>query len=71
MDVAFEVVHRDQGLVEGEGQGLGVCNAYQQCSGEAWAFGYGYGVEILEGDAGFGDGGADDGDDVAQVLAGG
>ena len=69
VDVAFEVVDSDEGLVEGEGEGFGVEDADEERAGEAGAFGDGDSVEIGEGDAGLGDGLADDGDDVAQVLA--
>ena len=76
VDMAFEVVDRDQRLVEAEGEGLGVGDADQQRTGEARAFGYGNGVEVGEGDwipgrsAGAGHRLADDGDDVAKVFAG-
>ncbi len=69
VDVAFEVVDGDERLAEREGQGLGVGDADEQSAGEAGAFGDGDGVEVVHGDAGFGDGFAHDGDDVAQVLA--
>ena len=76
VDVAFEVVDGDQRLVEAEGEGFGVGDADEQCAGEAGAFGDGDGVEVGEGDGWpaarwRGHGFADDGDDVAEVLAGG
>jgi len=71
VDVTFEVVDGDEGLVQAEGEGFGVEDADEECAGEAGAFGDGDGVELVEGGVGLGDGGADDGHDVAQVLAGG
>ncbi len=76
VDVAFEVVDRDQRLVEAEGEGLGVGDADEQCTCEARAFGDGDGVEVGEGDwmsgcsAGAGHRLADDRYDVAEVFAG-
>ena len=74
VDVAFEVIDRDEGLVEGEGEGLGVGDADEERAGEAWAFGDGDGIEIGEGEAGvvvrgLGDCRSDYGDDVAEMLA--
>lgn len=71
MNVSFEMVDCDERLAESEGKGFGIGDSNEQCSGKTGAFGYGDGVEILERDAGLGDGGADNGNDVAQVLAGG
>ncbi len=70
--MAFEVVDGDEGLVEAEGEGFGVGDADEEGAGEAGAVGDGDGVEVAAvGDAGSAHGGADDGDDVAEVLAGG
>jgi poly(A) polymerase len=69
VDVAFEVIDGDERLAEGEGQGFGVGDADEQSAGEAGAFSDGNGVQVGELDAGAGDGFADDGDNVAQVLA--
>ena len=69
--MAFEVVDGDEGKVLGEGQGLGVGDADKQCSGEAGAGGDGDGIEIGEADVGLGEGGADDGNDGAKMLAAG
>ena len=71
MDVAFEMVDGDEREVGAEGQGLGEGDADEQGSGEAGAFGDGDGVEIGVGDTGSLHGLADDGDDGAEVLAGG
>ena len=75
-DVTLKVVDGEERFVEGEGEGFGVGNADEQGAGEAGAGGDGDGVEVLEGEAGLleggaGDGLADDGDDVAEVLAAG
>ena len=71
VDVAFEVVDGDEGLVEAEGEGFGVGDADEEGAGEAGAVGDGDGVEVGEGDTWPWQGGADDGDDGAEVLAGG
>ena len=71
MDVAFEVVDTDERKVGAEGQGLGEGDADQQSSGEAWAFGDGDGFEIAVADTGLVHGFADDGEDGAEVFAGG
>ena len=71
MDVTFEVVDGDERLVETEAEGLGVGDANQKCTGEARAFGDGYGVEIGERYVGTRQCLADDRDDIAQVFAGG
>src|ERR1039457_1623027 len=71
VDVAFEVVDGDEGQPVGEGQGFGVGDADEEGSGEAGTGGDGDGVEIGEGDFSLGNGGADDGDDGAEMLAAG
>src|SRR5271155_1834914 len=71
VDVAFEVVDGDERLAQGVGEGFGVGDAYEQSAGQSGAFGYCDGVEVLEGDACLGDSSTDDGDDIAQVFAGG
>jgi hypothetical protein len=47
MDVAFEMIHCDQGFVEAIGQGFGVTDSYEQRSGEAWALRDGNRVQRL------------------------
>ena len=69
VNVAFEVVDRDEGKVVGEGEGFGVGDADEQCTGEAGTGGDGDGVEIGEGHAGFSERGADDRNDGAKMLA--
>ena len=71
VDVAFEVVDGDERLAESPGQGFGVADADEQGTGEAGAFGDGDRVHVRHGDVGFAEGGIDDGDDGAEVLAGG
>jgi poly(A) polymerase len=77
VNVAFEVVDGDQRLVEAEAEGLGVGDADQQRACQARAFGDGDGVEVGEGDwmagrsAGAGHSFANDGNDVAEMFAGG
>lgn len=69
--MAFEVVDGDEGDVLGEGQGFGVGDADEEGTGEAGTGGDSDGVEVVEGDVGLGEGGADDGDDSAEVFAAG
>ena len=71
VDVAFEVVDGDERLRERVGEGLGVSDADEERAGEAGAFGDGDGVELPHGHLGFAEGSVDDGDDGAEVLAGG
>ena len=71
MNVAFEVVDGDERQFLGEGESFGVGDADQKRSGETGAGGDGDGVEIKESDVGLGEGGADDGDDGAKMLAAG
>ena len=69
VDVPFEVVDGDERQVAREGQGLGVTDSDKQGACEPGAFRDGDGVEVGEGSAGFVQGCADDGDDVAEVFA--
>lgn len=69
--VAFKMVDGDQGEAGGEGQSFGVCNAHKKCTRETRTGGYGNGVQVGEGDAGLGQGGANDRNDGAKVLAAG
>jgi len=71
VDVAFEVVDRDEGLVGGEGEGFGEGDADEERAGEAGAGGDGDGFEIGVLEAGAVHGFADDGGDGAEVLAAG
>jgi len=71
VDVAFEVVDADEREVGAEGEGLGEGDADQQRSGEAGTFGDGDGFEIAVLDACLVHGFADDGEDGAEVFAGG
>ena len=71
VDVAFEMIDGDEWEVVGEGESLGVGDADEKRSGEAGAGGDGDGVEIGEREAGFGERGADDGNNGAKMLAAG
>jgi|ERR1700722_5027024 len=51
VDMAFEMIDRDEWFGERIGQGLRVKDADQQRSGQAWTLGYGDGIEFFEGDA--------------------
>src|SRR5271156_6556339 len=65
------MVHSNQWLAQREGERFGVGDADQQCASEAWTIGDGDGVEVAEGDCGLSERGANNGNDVAQVFAGG
>ena len=71
MDVPFDVVHGDQGLVDGVGESLGVADSNQQGARQAWPRGYRDCIQIAERAAGLFQRGAHYGHDVAKVLAGG
>jgi hypothetical protein len=69
--VAFEVVDREQGLIEAEGESLCIGDADEERAGEAWTFGDGDGVEICKGYVSARHCLANDWDNVAKVFAGG
>ena len=71
VDVAFQMVDGDEGKVVGEGEGFGVGDADEEGSSKARTAGDGNGVEAGKGDAGIRQRGADDGNDGAEMLAGG
>src|ERR1700690_70359 len=71
MDVTFQVVDGDQGKIVGEGESFCVGDADEEGSGEAGTAGDGDGVEVGEGGVGLHQCGADDGNDGAEMLAGG
>ena len=69
MDVAFEMIDRNQRLVEGEGQSLGIADAHQQRSGKAGALRDGDRVDGVVSLVGLSQRLANDGNDRAQMLA--
>ncbi len=69
MDMTFQMVYRDKRLAQTERKGLGVKNAYQQRTGQSWAFGHSYGVEFFEGDAALSHRGSNDRDQVSEMFA--
>src|SRR5277367_384536 len=69
--MAFEMVDGDERLREPEAERLGIGDADQQSSGEPWTLRDRDGIEVFETDVGAAHGLAYDGNDVAQVLAGG
>jgi len=71
MDVPFEMIDGDEGQAEGKGQRLGIGDAHEQSPGQAGTGGNGDGIEIVQGDAGLLDGGADDWNDGAKMFAAG
>ena len=71
VDVAFNVVHRDEGLAGGEGDGLGVREAHEQCTCETGAVGCRDGIEIRIVEAGGFHCFTNHRNDGAEVFAGG
>ena len=69
VDVAFQVIHRNERLAERPGQRLGISHAHEQGSGEPGALGHGDGVEIVQLELGALHCLADDGGNVSQMLA--
>lgn len=71
VDVAFEMVDCDERNILRVSEGLSVGNSDEERTGEAWAGGDGYGIEIREGDLRLMEHCADYGDDGAKMLAAG
>jgi hypothetical protein len=69
VNVSFEMIDGDERLVGSEGQGFCVADSDQQCAGESWTLGDGDSVELIERHIGLAQRSANDGNDVAQVLA--
>ena len=69
MDVPFQVIHRDQRLLQREGQSLGIAHAHQQRSRESRALGDGDSVYGLVRSVRFFQCAAHDRHDAAQMLA--
>ena len=69
--MTLEVIDRDEGLVEGEGHGFGVADADEQGAGESGTLCNRDCVNLIERDASIGERLTNDGDDVADVFAGG
>ena len=69
MNVAFEMIHRDQRLVERKGQRLGIADADQQRSGKSRPLGDGHRVDRLVSLSRIGQRLADDRHDRPQMLA--
>lgn len=67
--MAFEVVYGNERKVVGKGGGFGVSNAHKESACKAGAGGDGDGIEIGVGDIGLRKGGADNGNDGAEVFA--
>ncbi len=69
VDVAFEMIYRDQRLVERLGQRFGVSDADEERADEAGALGHSDGVDVLEPKIRFCKSFADDRHDLAKVFA--
>ena len=67
--MAFKMVDGDEGDFLRKGKGLGVGDSDEEGSRESWTGGYGDGVEVGKSDVGLREGGADDGDDGAEMFA--
>src|SRR5271156_1884925 len=70
VNVASEMVDRDERFSQREGESFSVGHADEQRTDQTRALGDGDGVEILQGDAGLFDGFANDRNDLAEVFAG-
>src|ERR1700690_671798 len=68
VNVAFQVIHRDERLVEREGQSLGVADPDQQSSGEARPLSNRKSIDRVKGLTSVGQGFANPRHDSAQVL---
>ena len=71
VDVSFEVVDAEEGEVASEGDGFAEAVSDEEGAGEAGAAGGANGLDVIEGGAGFGEGFAHDGGDLAEVFAAG
>ena len=69
MNVAFQMVDRDQRLIERERQRFGEADADEERSCQTWTLRDGDGVDGIVGLVGFGQGLANNWDNGAQVLA--
>ncbi len=49
VNVAFEMIHRDERLAQPKRERLGVGDPYQERAGQPWAFRDGNGIDILHG----------------------
>jgi hypothetical protein len=64
------MIDGDEGKLLGEGESFGVGNTNQERASQSGTVGDGDGVKVGEGDVGLRQGGANDGDDGAEMLAG-
>src|SRR6185437_1321150 len=71
VNVALEMIHRDQRNALRKGQRLGVGDADQQGASEAWPGSDGDGIKMVECNGGARERLADNGNDGTQVLAAG
>src|ERR1700722_1970401 len=69
VNVAFEMIYRDERFAEREGENFAVGHADQQSAGEAGALGDGNGVEVSERDFCLVESFAHNWDDFAEMLA--
>jgi len=71
VDVAFEMIDGDKRLADGHGQDFAVGDADKQRADESRTARHGDGVEVVQREAGLLEGFADDGNDLAEMFAGG
>jgi hypothetical protein len=69
VDVAFKMIYRDERFVESLRERFGVGDADEERADEARTLGDADGVDVVECEIGFGEGFANDGDDLAKVFA--
>src|SRR5256885_16883114 len=65
------MVYGDEWFVEGLRQGFGIGDTKEERADEAGALGDADGVDVVEGEVGFGEGFADYWNDLAEMFAGG
>lgn len=65
VNVAFEMVHGDEGFLQTEGKSLGVADADKQCARQPGTLGYGHRIDGLISLSSIGQRLADDRDDCA------
>ena len=67
--MTFEMIDGNKRTTQTIRERLGVQDAHQQRACEAWALGDGYGIQILEGDAGLVYGRTNHRDEVSEMFA--
>ena len=71
IEVGFMMVDAEKWLAEAEGKALGGFQSDEQRSGQAGSLGGGHGIQLRRGQASVAQGLAGDGEEIAQMFAGG